>query len=239
MAAYLAAGLLLLVSSLAAAQQGENQSSRTTGESQLDKGDRRFIAKAIDGSMAEVELGKLAQEKASSKDVKEIGRLLEQDHSKSAEELKQIAGQKGVVLPAERKGTEKQMRRYSSLSGEEFDREFLRRQFRHHEEDIRQFDRVAEKSDDAELKSFASSMLPVLRKHRETIRQTAQNLGVDLMADRLPADRDVGYPSDGRYPGQQTDPRYPSGVPRYPSGTPGSTPGGRDPATTPPTIPQP
>jgi putative membrane protein len=234
-AAWLAAWLFLLVSGLAAAQQGVTQANEeATGAAQLDKGDRRFILKAIDGGMAEVEIGKLAQEKASSDKVKEIGRMLDADHSKAGEQLKQIAQQKGVTLPAERKTSEKQMRRYSKLSGEEFDREFLRRQFRHHEEDIRQFERVAEKSDDSDLKSFASATLPTLRKHRETIQATAQSLGIDLVqSSNLSRMEDTDrYPSDGSYPGR-TDPRYP------PGSTPGPAPGPGGPGTTPPTLPQP
>ena len=44
--------------------------------------------------MAEVELGKLATQKASSEDVKKFGQRMVDDHTKANDQLKQIAGNK-------------------------------------------------------------------------------------------------------------------------------------------------
>src|SRR2546423_1353956 len=63
--------------------------------------DHRFAMEAASGGMAEVKLGKLAQEKASSQKVKQFGRRMVDDHSKAAEDLKSVAQQQGLKLPDE------------------------------------------------------------------------------------------------------------------------------------------
>ena len=42
---------------------------------------QKFIGKAIEGNLAEVQMGQLAQEKGTRDDVKSFGRMLQQDHS--------------------------------------------------------------------------------------------------------------------------------------------------------------
>src|SRR6186713_2369963 len=62
--------------------------------------DSAFVKEAAAGGVAEVDRGKLAQEKASNDQVKQFGSRMVQDHSKANDELKQVAGVKGVQLPA-------------------------------------------------------------------------------------------------------------------------------------------
>jgi len=66
----------------------------------MSAADKKFVRDAAQGGMAEVELGKLATEKASSDDVKKFGQRMVDDHSKANEELKQVANSEGVQLPA-------------------------------------------------------------------------------------------------------------------------------------------
>src|SRR5689334_12885251 len=62
--------------------------------------DKDFIKKAASGGMMEVELGQLAQSKAQSQDVKDFGSRMVTDHGKANDELKTLAQQKNVQLPA-------------------------------------------------------------------------------------------------------------------------------------------
>lgn len=80
-----------------------SDSSNSMGSSSMGKmsaADKKFVRDAAQGGMAEVELGKLATEKASSDDVKKFGQRMVDDHSKANEELKQVANSEGVQLPA-------------------------------------------------------------------------------------------------------------------------------------------
>jgi len=57
----------------------------------LSSDDTNFIKEAAQGGLMEVQLGKLAQEKAADEKVKQVGKRMEQDHSKANDELKKIA----------------------------------------------------------------------------------------------------------------------------------------------------
>src|SRR5262245_22805089 len=66
---------------------------------QLSSQDRKFVMDAAVGGMMEVEMGRMAAQKASSADVKAFGQRMVTDHGKANDQLKQIASQKGVTLP--------------------------------------------------------------------------------------------------------------------------------------------
>jgi predicted outer membrane protein len=61
--------------------------------------DAPFIIRAAHASMAEVELGKLALEKAGSEEVKKFAQRMVDDHTKANDELKTLAQNKNFTLP--------------------------------------------------------------------------------------------------------------------------------------------
>src|SRR5262245_1721746 len=73
-------------------------------ESQGNRGqfsahDYRFVTDAATGCMEEVDLGRLATQKAENPQVKQFGQLMVTDHQKANDELKQLVTQKGATLP--------------------------------------------------------------------------------------------------------------------------------------------
>ena len=62
--------------------------------------DHTFMMKAAEGGLAEVQLGQLAQQNGQSQAVKDFGKRMVDDHSKANDQLKQVASQAGVTLPA-------------------------------------------------------------------------------------------------------------------------------------------
>jgi len=130
------------------------------------KKDAKFAVNAADGGMLEVELGKLAESKGSSKVVKDFAKHLIADHSKANEELKALALSKSISLPEAL--SEKNQKKYDKLnekSGAEFDKDFIDLMVSDHKDDIDLFEKEAEKGNDPELKSFASGKLPTLKHH--------------------------------------------------------------------------
>ena len=141
-------------------------SKTNTSSSKLSSGDSDFIKEAAQGGMMEVQLGKAAQDKASNEKVKEFGKRMEQDHSKSNDELKKIASDKGVQLSSDLdKKHKSKMDKLTKLSGAEFDRQYMRDMVSDHKDDIKKFQNEADKGKDADLKKFASQTLPTLKEH--------------------------------------------------------------------------
>src|SRR5262245_37809352 len=90
------------------------------------KPDQRFVTTVARDGIAEVELGKLAADKASSPEVKQFAQRMVDDHSKANDELKSLAQTKGITLPSAIASKEKSLEnRLSKLSGPAFDRAYL------------------------------------------------------------------------------------------------------------------
>lgn len=141
-------------------------SAGKSDNAQVSSSERRFMEHAARGGMAEVEMGKLAQEKAESQQVKDFGKRMVEDHGKANDELKRLAANKGVTLPTDMDGSHKRkIDKLSKLSGDKFDREYMDEMVDDHEKDVREFRSMAKSAKDADVKSFASTTLPVLEQH--------------------------------------------------------------------------
>ena len=90
--------LALTVASFSVAGLALAQESPASKSSALSAKDRTFMHKAAKGGMMEVALGRLAEQKGQSEDVKSFSKRMVTDHSKANEELKSIAEKKGVKL---------------------------------------------------------------------------------------------------------------------------------------------
>jgi len=135
--------------------------------------DNRFITKAAEGGMAEVEMGQLAVQHASSEKVKAFGQRMIDDHSKANDELKKIASQKGVTLPSTIDAKSKAaIDRLSKLNGAEFDRAYMQEMVKDHHEDVAEFQKEAQSGDDADVKDFASKTVPTLQDHLKMAEET-------------------------------------------------------------------
>ena len=77
-------------------------------------------------AMGEVELGTLAKDKASSRDVKGFAQRMVDDHSKAGDELKAIAQRKNLTWPSALPADAVALKdRLSKLSGAAFDRAYI------------------------------------------------------------------------------------------------------------------
>ena len=141
----------------------------------LSSADKSFMQKAAQGGMAEVQLGQLATQKASSDQVKQFGQRMVGDHTKANDQLKQIASSKGATLPTELSSNDKrEMDRLSKLSGAKFDKAYMDLMVSDHKKDVSEFKSEASKAHDPDVKDFASSTLPTLEEHLQLAQSADQ-----------------------------------------------------------------
>jgi putative membrane protein len=142
----------------------------------LDSKDRKFMEKAAQDSMAEIELGKLAESQAGSEQVRQFGTQMQQDHSKASAELTTIAESKGMTLPAalDRKH-QKKAKDLSEKSGAEFDKRYMADMVKEHEKDLKLFQERARNSKDPDVRAFAEKNAQVISMHLQHARQLANN----------------------------------------------------------------
>lgn len=142
------------------------------GKGAVNSADMKFMMMAAQGGMAEVEMGQVALKQASSDSVKQYAQKMIDDHTKANDELKGIATPKGVSLPTEPSAKHKAaMSKLSSLSGEAFDREYIKQAGnKDHADQEKLFQREATRGTDAEVKAFAAKTLPVVQEHLQMAR---------------------------------------------------------------------
>jgi len=138
----------------------------------VDKDDAKFAVDAANGGMAEVELGKLAQEKAANSKVKDFGAMMVTDHSKANDEMKALAKSKGIVLP-DAIGSDEQKTKddLSAKSGADFDKAYVSNMIDDHKKDIKEFEDATKNLKDPDLKAFAVKTLPTLKMHLDAIQK--------------------------------------------------------------------
>src|SRR5215831_17480040 len=144
---------------------------------QVDKDSQKFIKAAIQGDIAEVDIGKLAQEKGQSDAVKQYGAMLVKDHGDHKSKAEQVASELGVEPPTGSSIMQKATyAKLKLLSGAMFDRSFAKSMVKDHEEDIKEYKKETAKDDAAGR--LAKDTLPVLQKHLQAAqsleKQTAQ-----------------------------------------------------------------
>jgi putative membrane protein len=136
------------------------------------RADHKFAMEAAMGGLMEVELGKLAASKGASDEVRQFGQRMVDDHSKANAELMQLASAKGMTLPtAPDAKHQAELRKLSALTGEKFDKEYVKMMLKDHRKDVAAFEKEAGGGMDADLKAFAASTLPTLREHLQMIQR--------------------------------------------------------------------
>jgi putative membrane protein len=149
--------------SMGSSDQMGNSSSMKSG---LSPADQKFVKEAAQGGMAEVELGQLAVERASSDGVKKFGQRMVDDHSKANDKLKEVASGKGITLPTEPNAKQKATKmRLSKLSGDAFDKAYMKDMLQDHKQDVAAFQKESSTGKDSDIKNFASTTLPTLQDH--------------------------------------------------------------------------
>ena len=163
---------VLAVASVASgAQNTSNQHMDTGSKKMLKSADAKFAMKAAQGGMAEVKLGQLAADKATSPDVKAFGQQMVDYHTKANNDLKSTAESDNMTLPSDVDAKQQAMYdKLSKMSGTEFDKAYVKDMVKDHEEDVKEFQKEASSGTDPKIKDFASTTLPVLQGHLSKIK---------------------------------------------------------------------
>lgn len=141
--------------------------------------DAQFLMDAAEMQHKEIRLGQLAQQKGNAAHVKELGKMMEDDHSKAFSELQTLAQSKSIAVPTS--ATEDSMDTYGDLNdktGNDFDKSYSDLMVEHHEDAIELYENAVSDSEDANIRAWASEKLPGLRthlRHAEESRDKSEN----------------------------------------------------------------
>lgn len=169
--------LVALASGVLNAQVPANDHLDNGTQKMMKSADATFALKAAQGGLAEVKLGQLAVEKASNPDVKSFAQKMIDDHSKANDQLKAAAGKDRMTLPNTMNAKDQSLyNKLSGLSGTDFDKAYMKAMVKDHEDDIKEFQKEANRGANPDIKSFASSTLPTLQQHLELAKSAEQKV---------------------------------------------------------------
>lgn len=143
--------------------------------------DQAFVQKVLEDDVAQEQMGQLAQQKSSSDDVKEFGQKMAQIHEQLSDQLKPAAQKLGVNEPKEPSKKDKQeIAKMQTLTGADFDAEFIRAMTKTQQSDLKDFKDEAQGGQDPNLQQVAKMDEPVLNQHLQLLQQLAQTHNVTL-----------------------------------------------------------
>ena len=147
--------------------------------------DEIFVRNAAEGSMAEVKMGQLAEERAQAPEVKNFAKRMVEDHSKALEEIKQLGSQDGINMPTDISHKDAvTYERLSKLSGPEFDRAYSQEMVKDHQKDVAEFKHAESSAQKPAVKQFAQKTVGTLQSHLELAQHMQAHVQKEGMNNR-------------------------------------------------------
>ncbi len=141
--------------------------------------DAAFYKSAAEGGIAEIQAGRLAQDKGNSQRVKEFGAMMIKDHSAANETLQALAKSKNIALPADSSVAQMAAKAMLEvLSGALFDQSYVKGQISAHRQTIALLKKEISSGQDPDAIAFASATLPSVRSHLDAIKAVATQMGI-------------------------------------------------------------
>lgn len=141
--------------------------------------DKAFARQALEGGMAEVQLGQLASQKSSSEDVKQFGQKMVRDHTQLNDQMKPIARKIGVRPPTHLSKKDQELfNKLQGMSGAEFDDAYIKAMVSDHRKDLSDFRQEADSTQNSDLKQAAQHGAQVISEHLRLAEKLAKDHNV-------------------------------------------------------------
>jgi putative membrane protein len=126
--------------------QGEESKvgSRSQAGQRSDTRSKQFVEKMLSANMAEIQLGQIGVQQATSADVKSFAQMMVTDHTQANQELMPLAQQLGVQAPAALDAKHKAIAdKLAKLHGAEFDRQYMKAMVTAHQQVLKETKPIA------------------------------------------------------------------------------------------------
>ena len=157
------------------------QPGQVTTQAQGDiSADMGFVREAAGSNMMEIQLGQMAQNKASNPAVKQFAQRMVADHNNLQNQLTGVASSGGQSFtPTMDSRHQNQINRLQGLSGAEFDRNYMSLMIRAHQRDVNNFQSQSQSAKSAQVRTLVANSLPVLQQHLSLAQQVGGQVGAD------------------------------------------------------------
>lgn len=138
-----------------------------SAKAQATDQDKQFLTNASQGNYDEIQLGKLAEEKATNPAVKAFGRRMVTDHTRLTEKMKPYADSWAISAPnALSSDAQKEYNKLQGLSGKDFDKEYISDMVTDHSHDLDAFTKEVKDTKDAKFRASVEHGKSVVAAHK-------------------------------------------------------------------------
>jgi putative membrane protein len=189
-----ALGAAIFAVSTLQAQTTEPAPAAPAAAESLSHRAKEFIKDAAEANQTEIAMANVADGKSQNDKVKDLAQMIRTDHQQNYAQLQAVAQAHGVTIDT----APDLLHRWESdhlknAKSDEFDQEFAKLMLKDHVKTIKRFDKAAMDIQEADVKQYAQSTLPALRKHLRHAEEVARAVGVN---DETISSLLKGLPSD-------------------------------------------
>lgn len=157
---------------------------------QTNQPDRSFVQAAAAGGLAEVSFGKLAGQQGASRAVKEFAQRMVRDHAAANDRLAAVVKGLGIAMPDMLDAEHKALRgKLESASDAQFGRAYIQGQIIDHQKMAQLLEYEIGSGENAELKDFASDLLPTVLSHLRMAQEIASEIVHQAQTEVQPKER--------------------------------------------------
>ncbi|MGW0809349.1 DUF4142 domain-containing protein [Nonomuraea sp. NPDC002799] len=141
-------------------------------DTQPSEQDRTWMRTIHQGNLTEVQAGRLAVGKGTTKQVKSIGKMLLDDHTALDTKVTQAASQMGVELPTSTTAKQRaELVRMQDASGQDFDHDFVAAMTKEHKAALAATKKEVAQGSSPAVVALAKAAEPALQKHLTALQQ--------------------------------------------------------------------
>jgi putative membrane protein len=124
----------------------------------------RFLTEAAHATTSEIEVSRLATERASDPRVRQYAAMMVRDHTAGAQQLRGLARAQDIDVPERPDEAHiKTAANLEELSGSQFDREYMSLMVADHAKLLSEFQDKAAGARDPQVRAWAGSQVPILQ----------------------------------------------------------------------------
>lgn len=156
------------------AAEAQNEKKFQTDSSEKNA---QFVVDAAAGNLTEIRLAELAQQKSTNKNVKDIAKLLLNDHTAALNDLKILASTKNITIPTEEpEKAKEQVKDLSEKKPADFDKAWVDQLMEKHQKTINDYEKALTDVTDADIKAWINNVLPKIRTHHDKLMASDSRL---------------------------------------------------------------
>ena len=148
-------------------------------QANLTEQDRNFLQELSQSNRVEVQLGRMAEQKATNPKVKDFARQMVNDHSKLQNQLEDFTAKRNFTLSTSTTPQQQNMvDQLQGMSGNEFDKQYMTRMLQDHKQDVAKVQQHMTTSQDPAVQDLARKTLPFLENHVRIAENIAGEMGI-------------------------------------------------------------